>query len=509
MRYIATIDAGRSNLHAAIYTYILGTRRTPERVIDLPNIKNEPFLSARDGLLTERVDEVYGAVKAVLHTLPQDVKENMGAIVIDSHGAAAYVLDKNGNPLFSQVYDHDVSDFRKTFHRICGTQDKLYQETSTPALPLGINWLLQIAYLSSKFRRDMDSAAHITSVAGYIASRLTGIISTDITHVANHGYGVDWRTMELSSAIDNLSKRFPEVPIGKLLGKINRKPYNPISALGENDYKINPDCKIISIAHDSSLAAVLSQIAGFEIMDSSGTWSVLMSPGNQIHVETYMQQWDFTVNADIFGKQLPTAMFRGGQMWQGYMERVNKKSDFDPAFDLELLKEILRNEINIRPAYMNGAGPYRHKGTTPRLSRDLLQDPEKLAHAVQLSLALQTIFAAEATQWNIPENSSIVDILGNARGIRMLVAGPYTRGLARDVLSLVNPNGTYIIEDKTPVNLAGALVGVAALEGVTPDKLQISDLPIKDVTPQRDKQLEQLIEKYAEQWEKWVRGMPD
>jgi len=507
-QYIMTIDAGRSNLHVAVYEYEVGNKQAPELVRNFPNVPNEDFVSARDGLKTERVAGVYGAVTGILAGLEPEFKRKMGMIVVDSHGAAAIVLDKNGNEFFTQIYDHDVSELRPAFDQICGPQDRLYLETSTPALPVGINWLTQIHYLLQKFPDEMRGAAHITSVAGYITSRLTGITGTDATHIGNHGYGLDYLTGELSSAIANLGTRY-NTSIEKLIGDFSR-PYRPISEVTEKtskDFGLNPNCGVISVAHDSSLAAILAQIGDFQTMDSSGTWSVLMSPDKMVQVQTYMQQWDMTVNRDIFGKQLPTAMFRGGQMWKGYMELTGQTTDYSPQLDVNVLNKIFEHNLRVRPAFMDGVGPYKHSKKAPILLEDVRKDSVQLAHMVQLALAIQTAFSEAASGGDLKEDTSILEILADRRHEKILVAGPYTQGLAKDILNLVLPREMYIVDDKNPVNLAGAVVGAAALEGASPDQLEIEGLPFRQV-PIKHAELRPKMIEYAQKWEKWVRDLP-
>lgn len=510
IKYIMAVDAGRSNLHISVYRHELGSKNAPECVKDFPNIPNEDFVSRRDSLRTERIAGVYGAVTGVLASLDPKVKRNMARIVVDSHGAAADVLDENGNEFFTQIYDQEVKELRPAFHQICGSQDSLYLETSTPALPYGVNWLTQIHYLLEKhsdFMRGLKGEGQITSVAGYIASRFTGISSTDATHIGNHGYAMNYKTGELSSAVENLGTRYNN-DITSLIGHFIKTPYEPVGTIKTQvakDYGLNRHCKVISVSHDSSLAAVLAQIGGFDTMDSSGTWSVLMSPNKEVELQTHMQQWDMTVNRDIFGAQLPTAMFRGGQMWAGYMKLGNQDADYDTQLDIEVLNHILEGNIFVRPAFMDGAGPYKHSTEQPMLSDELRKDPVKLAHTVQLALAIQSAFSEAASSKALSEDASIEDILSDNRGSgRILVAGPYTQGLARDVLNMVTPKEMYVVDDKTPVNLAGALVGVASIEGVKPDELEIEGLPFNHVKAAHTGFGQRIIQ-YARNWENWVR----
>jgi sugar (pentulose or hexulose) kinase len=509
--YILTIDAGRTNLHMAVYKHTRGSRLAPERVVDFPNIPNEVYVSPTTSLLTERIDETFGAVKGAIAGLPLEIRAQMGAIVIDSHGAAAHVLDKNGNPLFTQVYDHDVSGVRDAFSAACGDSVKLYLETGTPRLPLGINWLAQVAYLCNVFKEEMQSdAGQITSVAGYIASRLTGRkVGMDSTQLYNHSYAVNINSGSLSSAAQAIQQIW-DVDVANLIGKVRKNSYEPVGVVGkDNPYKLAPGCKVISVAHDTSLVAEFARMAGFRSFNSSGTWSCLIAPGRTAKLRKHMQQWDYTVNADVYGEHLPTVMFRGGQMFDGYMALGGAKAKAVKSLNPDQFNIVLRSsDIFALPAFMNGAGPYKHKNDPKKLDGLMKLNPEFLVPAVHLANAFMTLFAEAAAQRPLPKDVSLVDILSDTSDRPMLVAGPSGYGLSGHILSLVNPRPTYIVTDTTPVNLAGALVGVAAIERVRPDELDIkrSSLPVEQLTPTIfTHTLRQDILAYAKRWEEAAR----
>lgn len=512
---IFTADAGRSSTHMALYRYEIGSRATPEKIKDYRDVKNIDYMSHATGLQTERIDETVGIVRQAIHDLPAEVKANLGAVVADSHGAAGHILDKAGNPLFHQVYDHkyDGTGVRTRLHAMCGTQTALYEETGTPRLSKGINWSVQLlGHLENDFD-VMQHAGSVTSVAGYLIGRLLDTsVPTDWTHIANHGYAADVRGAQLRySSVLAALKEIYSFDVHRLLRDARREAYLPVGEFKENnEFGVAKGARGFSIAHDTSLVAELARMGGFTSFDNSGTWSCPMSPGRRPKVQPHMRQWDFTVNADIYGKHLPTAMFRGGQMWEGYMNEAGLDKGFDTSFDMQLFMEILSLGTYIRPAFMDGFGPYKHKTTTPVVDSDLLANPAKLAHAVQLSLALQTVFAEAAATRDLPKDTSIVDLLEHPKGDKMLLAGVARKGLSGAVLGAVMPKDIYTVEDSTPVNLTGALVAAAFFEGVRPDELNPSGLPIRKAEQIRlEGQLKAMLIEYARGYEQWVRSMPN
>ena len=506
--YVATMDLGKTNFHAAAYKCEPKSCSAPVRVTDVPSVANENYTDVRDNLTVERLDEASGATRMFLASLPAEVRANLKMIVLDSHGAAGYVFDKDMNPVFPIDYDHDSSSARSTLSAMGKTEDERYMETGSPKLSAGINWGTAIAYLCTHFPGEMKRhAANFNSLAGYVASRLTGEnVATDLTHLANHGYACDITTMKPSSTLEGLASVF-KLEILDSLANVRKQAYIPVGTLKDaKKYGIPEDCQVISIAHDTSMVAELARIGGIKSFDNSGTWSCHMVPGGRVQLRQYMKQWDFTVNADIYGSKLPTTMFRGGQMWGGYMKLGGQEAGFDPEFDYKLLLELLGDNVRVMPAFMDGNGPYKHdpKKDPTSLPARLANDPVALAHATHLALAIQSAYADATVTRTLKENAEISDILKHPRGNDMLIAGPASRGLSAAIMNTVIPKDLYAVTDETPVNLTAALIGMAVLEGVSPKKLMIDPdtLPIREIEegiPQE--RVDSLLIRYARDYE--------
>jgi sugar (pentulose or hexulose) kinase len=525
MAFIFTADMGRSNWHMAVYEYTHGSGKAPKKVRDFPSIENQPYFCRRDLMSVERLDEAVGVVKGLIAGLEPEMRRDMRMIVTDSHGAAGYVLDDHGNPLFRQVYDFDVSKGIEEIGKLRGDRGAFYVETGTPQLVAGINWMSQIVYNILKNPNQLEEGDQITSMAGYVASRLlmrkgngsdpnppNFRLPSDLTHIMNHGYAWDIHQGRVSSLV----KRLHELPYGMdiehMMRDVRRQAYLPVGDFSNASFAqqvgIPETCRAISVAHDTSLAAELARIAGFDSFDSSGTWSCLIAPGKKFEIKPHMEQWYFTVNADVYGEWLPTVMFRGGEMWKNCMAKIRQTEKYNPDFDINVLMSILKSNDFILPCGMSGAGPYRHRvDAEPTTNATLLSNPVRYTHAVQLALALQTMFSEAAARRPLEDGASIADILEHPDGEKMLVAGPAAAGLSAEILTRVSPKRVYAVTDKTPVNLAGALVGAAALDGVKPSELQIDkgSLPINEITPERDGELTAAVIEYARRWEEAVR----
>jgi hypothetical protein len=509
-QYVYTADLGKSNMHAAVYAVSPGSGTLPVAVGNIPDVKNRNYEAARDKLLIERIDFAAGLVVGNLVSQPEEVRNNLAAIFIDGHGAPCVVLDKKGNPLFPLDYDHEkVDEYRTKFHMICGSQDALYDETSSPQIGAGINWLVSLGYLLDRFPEDMKKhAGQVTSMTGYPAQLLTGQkVLVDSTMIFNHGYAGNVHTGQLSSAVQKLSE-FYGIDLPGLIGGFRRQSYIPVGVIGENSFGFPKNTPVFVVMHDTSLVSELARIARFDSFDNSGTWSCLISPGRNVRLQRHMQRMDFTINRDIYDQPLPTCMFRGGEMWEGYMGLAGLTVKHDPLFDAKIFAEILAGNDFIMPAFMGGNGPYKHDPKkTPRIP-DGLTDPVRLAHAVHLALAIQTMYAEAAAHTDLAENASIADILQNPSGEKMLLAGPASRGLSAEVLRRVNPKATYALREPTPVNLTGALVAMAYMEGKRPDQLEVAvpDKVMEDITPNEDRVTLETIIQYAKRWETAVRS---
>jgi len=395
-KYIATVDGGRTGFKINVWQYDpADPKLTPTRIY---NDKIEFEDREVDGLTTEGTEERLEWVKRQIKGLSPEIRENMPAVFFDSHGASV-VLTKNGQVVAAPAYDHDIDDkyenegeMRARFHEICGDQDSLYLETSTPALPAALNALVLVNYILEHHRETFDKADSITSLSAYLAHQFLGDgkVSMDRTTLYNHGYYVNTETGELSSAVHKLAKHYG-VDLPAMFGDIKESPFRPLGTLAAgNEYGLREGTIGISSHHDSSVFAFLAQLARFKTCNSTGTWQVPMSSIEEpLLLEPHMQQWEVLYNADVLGNLLRTGLFRGGDMVKGYSDIAEATLDMD--FDPAVLDSILESHDYITPWFMDGHGPYKHpaKGD-PVVSTALLQDKVRFMHALGLSLAFQS-----------------------------------------------------------------------------------------------------------------------
>jgi hypothetical protein len=504
--YVAALDFGMTKIEFTIRAQQLGKEINPENVFSL-KLNNEKFKNEL-GLMCENPLKALEQILESFSKLPQKIRSNIKVIPITSHGATEIALDKEGVPVFG-VYCYDNPCFEETseeFYKNAGEQNSLYSETGSARLPLGINSIKQLYYLKNKYPEDWKKVAYIIPLSSYVGFLLTGKITIEPTHLRNHGYLQNIHTKEYSSAVKKIEIKdlFPNQikstePICEITKTISEK------------YRLPKECKVISIGHDSSAVAFLAKTLGFDDVDSSGTWHVIMSHGKIDKLESWMQERGVLYNADVYGENLRTTHFRGGQMREKYLKNQNLPGDYSCNFSPQKLKKVLENNYFVLPAFMDGAGVYPClQEKKMELNKELVKDKELFCTALDLSLALQTLLSTElARNPKISKNTSIIDVIKKKETDSILICGPFAKeGCFIRIFSLLNSGSTYrlpicIVHQVT--SLAAHIIGVAAEEKIEAKKFPKSriNIALENLTPSK-RMFEKEIIAYAEKWEEMV-----
>lgn len=500
--YTAVIDAGRTNFKLHVRKQERGGLIVPDTVHSSV-VRTETCDEKKwGGLKTETAEAALQTTLAELSRLTPEVRKDIRVIPVDSHGASQIILDREGTPIFgTYVYDHDFGETEESFYETCGDPDSLFIETGTPAFPIGLNSLKQIFYLKQKFPEEFEKAVCIVPLSSYIAFVLTGIIATEPSQLRNHSYIQDIQNGGYSSAVYRMGvealfppQKLPYEPLGRLCPEIAQK------------YGLPHDCLVVAVGHDSSAVAFLAKSLGFDDVDSTGTWHVNMSHGRPVVLSPWMQQQGVLYNSDVFGKNLRTTLFRGGQMRQKYLEQRGLPGNFTIKFDIQALLSVLSGDEFLPPWYMDGAGVYRHPVQgVPHVPESLGKSDEKFTTALDLSLSLQGVLSAQlATNVEMAQDTALVSVLDNPGERPLLMCGPSTKdGSFIEIFGHVNPRPTFRLRLEEATSMASHLIGVAAYEHVPLDKLprERIGLQAENLTPERDPAHTRLIREYAKKWE--------
>jgi sugar (pentulose or hexulose) kinase len=152
---------------------------------------------------------------------------------------------------------------------------------------------------------------------------------------------------------------------------------------------LDPQTEVAVGIHDSnaSLLPYLISAPGAVSVVSSGTWTIIMSPGAA--VSGLRAERDCLGNVDAFGRPVPTTRFMGGREFEVLMNN----GPFEPVTD-EDIAHVLVSDVTILPSFAGAVGPFPNRTGSWINGPDGLTPGKKLC-AVSLYLALVTLTGLE------------------------------------------------------------------------------------------------------------------
>lgn len=324
------------------------------------------------------------------------------AISITTHGAAAVLLDGQGN-LAAPMLDYEYIGPDAVASEYNSIRPD-FAQTGSPRLALGLNLGAQLFW---QFQRDPDllaRTAQVVTYPQYWGYLLTGQTACDPCSLGCH--------TDLWNPFTNA----PSDLVGKLglTGKLA-----PLRAPSDVLGTVLPDvARALGLAqgipvyvgiHDSN-ASLLPHMQAMQPpfgVVSTGTWVIAMAMGAKD--APLDQARDVLVNLNAFSGAVPSARFMGGREY----EILCGGADLPPADDAAM-QQVLDGKIMLLPAVITSAGPFQGRnmgwanGPAPQIG-----SPHYSA-AIAAYLALMT--------------KTCLDLIGQHGAI--VVEGPFTRNIA-------------------------------------------------------------------------------
>lgn len=458
---IAVLDIGKTNKKIVIYNDNL--KQLDSVYCSIPTIRDEE-------LEVENVDEIERWFYKNLKIFSKQY--NIKSVSISTHGATCVCIDNKGELSVPVVaYTNEVSDkFHKEFYELVGTPDLLQEETGTAQVKPLINLAKLIFFIQKRFPADYKRTKNILMYPGYFGYKLTGKFSADYTYTGCHTYLWDyknWKWSDVTEKLDIKSKLPTDVKNpGEILGTIT-EDMALLTGLSE-------DTVVTVGIHDSNSSLIPYLINGDDnfILNSTGTWCVVMHPTKEYSFDK--DEIGKTVFYNISAEQdlIKTAIFMGGLEFETYMtilKEIHKRVDY-PDFDPQLIQLVIDGNSNyIIPGIMKGAGQF--PDTAPMVIEDKriysidditsINYPDffknyEYAYAVlNLSLAIQTKVSIDRVKATV---GTPIYIEGGFRNNDV-----YMKILA----SMYKDNPIYTTNISEATSFGAALLGKSALEDIS------------------------------------------
>ncbi len=400
---IAVIDIGMTNKKVAVYDDSL-------RQIEAEYRTFPPVMV--DGLQTH---DLAGMEAWFLDQLAAAAKKYpIKAIAVTTHGASFACVGADGKACVPCVfYTEEPGDaFHDRFYGLFGKPEDLQAKTGTPCFKAMINPAKGIQFAKERFPEAFSKTRFLLNYPQFWGFRLTGKAGAEGTYVGCHSYLWDWtesRWSDVAAKLGIVDKMPTELKNSwDVLGTISADvaartglPADTVVTMGIHD------------SNSSLLPHFAKKGAGGFILNSTGTWCVIMNP-----VEKYGFAPDelgkvVFFNQSAFKTPVKTAIFLGGmefETWSKLLMDLNGRTDL-PPFEVELYNRVLeKKDLFILPEIVSGSGQF--PGSVPRVVEGgkeyLLEDiragkatpPSFRSYetgiaALRISLAIQTLVALD------------------------------------------------------------------------------------------------------------------
>ncbi|MEM9106045.1 MAG: L-fuculose kinase [Pseudomonadota bacterium] len=406
-RSIVALDIGSTNINVVHFSSeleVLDSQSTSTLRHQSP-----PYLSLD---VEQAVDFSLQSIRAFDRTVPVD------AIVPCTHGSALALIDEHGDLVFPVMsYLAAVpDDIAVAYAAIEPDFDEVLAPTNPGALTLG----RQLLWLETAFPEQFSRVRHILPYAQYLAYRLSGVLSCEVTslgaqtHLWAHRHG-DYSA--LAKQRGWASKMPPLRMAGDTLG-------------AQHLIDINGRGLVLCGIHDSS--ASFLQFANHEplVLLSTGTWIIAFDSAADLDLLDATR--DQVANARVDGTALSCARFMGGEEY-GLVSGMDNRAT---ATMLDVQSLISAGTMAL-PSFTDSGGPVLGTG-----GQGTIVGPSPSTDGERASLA--TLYTALMT-------AIMLEHLGDTR--RVVVDGvfagnkPYLALLSallphREVLRAAGPAGS-------------------------------------------------------------------
>lgn len=481
----AVVDIGMTNKKIAVYDRNL-------RLLELVKRSFEPLMV--EGLETH---DLQGMEAWFLDRLAElGKRHDIGAIVLCAHGATFVCCDAEGGPVLPCVYyTHEPGpEFQARFYALAGKQEELQAATGTPDLAALINPAKGLFFAKERWPRAFADARLVLPYAQYWGMRLTGKAGLEGSYMGCHTYLYDWGRDGSSGVAERLGVAgklpFPLRASWEVLGTLR-----PGLAARTG---LSPSTLVTMGVHDSNaslLPYLIKERAGGFVLNSTGTWCVVMRPAERYGFEPDELGKVVFFNRSVYNEPVKTAIFLGGkeyEVWSGLAAAGDARGGEGPrgagqgaaALDGSAASQdeaatvyasvLAQRRAFILPEIVPGSGQfpgsvaqaveggrrYRFADMEQGGPRPSFFSGRGRAEAVlNLSLVLQTLVALGRA--------------GLKPGEKVFTEGGFRNNAAYNALlaAALPENPVYLTDMAEASSFGAALTGVAAMEGTTPTAL--------------------------------------
>ncbi len=361
-RSVVALDVGSTNINIVHYSPDLEV--LDSRSLGALRDEAPPYLSID---VEQAVEFSLGSIRAFDQAVPVD------AIVPCTHGSAVALIDERGDLVFPLMsYLAAVpEDIAQAYASI----EPPFEEVLAPTNPGALTVARQLLWLESAYPAEFRRVRHIVPYAQYLAFRLCGVLSSEVTSLGAQTHLWAHRNGDYSG----LAKRRgwmdlmpPMRSAGDTLG-----PQRLLDIRGRG--------LVLCGIHDSS--AGFLQFARHEplVLLSTGTWIIAFDSAADL--ERLDADRDQVANVRVDGAPLACARFMGGEEFGRVCGRGNRTKA-----TLQGVQSLVSAGTMALPSFTDSGGPMPGTGGHGRIVGPPPRSEEETSNLATLYTALMTAY---------------------------------------------------------------------------------------------------------------------
>ena len=463
--YMAVFDVGKTNKKLLIY----------DRELNLADSVYAQFDEvAQGGEFHELLGETAAWFLNALAVMAS--RYAIEAVSVSAHGATFVCLNAAGElsmPVLSYTTDPGEA-FQSAFAERFGDPLTIQRETATPSLP-GLGCMAKgLFYVMERYPVEFAKTTTILNLPQYYGFLLTGQAGLEQTYLGSHTGLWDFRKQTWSGVMEKLGirNRFPDTI---------RKPWDILGTVTPDIARrtgLSPDTIVTVGIHDSnaSLLPYLITVRDPFLLLSTGSVCVVMHPSQRVELRNDELGKVVFYNLSAFNDPVKTTIFLAGLEFDVYLGLLAGRhgQQANPAFNQQLLEDILNRRTEfILPAIIPfGMFPdspariietgrsYPFGDVAMGQMPDFFGDYERAYAILTISIALHSRTALARA--------------GLAKGMPVFIEGGFSRNeIYTNLIASLYPDAKVAITNLKEASAFGAaLLGLSALEGIHPAKLE-------------------------------------
>lgn len=305
---VAVVDIGKTNKKLLLYDESLAVVHEARCAVDTRE---------EDGVEVEDTGAILAWLAEAFRTVASDF--DVRAIACSAHGATLALLDDR-RELAIPVISYTASvgeEVQEEFYELFGSREDLHRETCTP--DIGFCNMAKILYYVKTRRPEAWARSHrALFYNSFFAHALTARRSMEPTYVGNHSYLWNFADKTWS----RIGREFDAV---RLFGNVVQPPWSNLGRLRPQWLKITglpEDCRVTPGIHDSNanLLPYIAKDPGDFLLNSSGTWCVLMRIAESLSLSDDDVAEKVFFNQDVLARPVRTGLVTAGMDYDAFRE---------------------------------------------------------------------------------------------------------------------------------------------------------------------------------------------